>query len=68
MNSPHTPPELINNGINGCYGSGGSMNNAMYRNVFVQGVYVPLSGRDKKRSMRRSKGCCLHQGKQFWDL
>lgn len=40
--------ELITNGT-GAYGSGGSMNNPMYRNIHSEGCYEHLSGRDKRR-------------------
>jgi len=43
----------INNGGLGDYGSGGSMCNPMYRKVCSDGVYVPTSGRGKRRLTER---------------
>ena len=45
--------DLITNGLAGAYGSGGSMNNPMYRNVKSDGCYEHLSGRDKRRLYER---------------
>ena len=45
--------ELITNGLSGAYGSGGSMNNPMYRKVHSEGCYEHLSGRDKRRLYER---------------
>jgi hypothetical protein len=45
--------DLITNGLNGAYGSGGSMNNPMYRNIHSDGCYEHLSGRYKRRLYER---------------
>ena len=45
--------ELITNGYSAAYGSGGSMNNPMYRKVHSDGCYEHLSGRDKRRMFER---------------
>jgi len=43
----------IFNGFEGAYGSGGSMNNPMYRNVCAEGTYESMTGRGKKRLAER---------------
>ena len=58
----------INNGRDGAYGSGGSMCNPMYKQIHTEGLYVPASGRCKKRLIQKAKGICLSKKSQFWDL
>jgi len=58
----------INNGADGAYGSGGSLNNQMYSNVCARGKYVPLSGRGKERYRAKASGECLSRKKKFWEL
>tara|TARA_Y100001938_G_scaffold138327_1_gene203632 strand:+ start:91 stop:315 length:225 start_codon:yes stop_codon:yes gene_type:complete len=41
------------NGFDGAYGSGGSMNNPMYRNICSEGTYEPMTGRSKRRLAER---------------
>ena len=43
----------IDNGMDGSYGSGGSMSNPMYRSICCDGVYVPQTGRNIRRRMER---------------
>ena len=45
----------VNNGLHGAYGSGGCMNNPMYRNVCAKGRYEQISGREKRRYWERRR-------------
>tara|TARA_B100001113_G_scaffold347297_1_gene339503 strand:+ start:34 stop:276 length:243 start_codon:yes stop_codon:yes gene_type:complete len=58
----------INNGNDGAYGSGGSMNNPMYRKIACDGNYEPMSGRGKQRYFKKKNGECLSKKKQFFEL
>ena len=49
-------------------GSGGAMNNPMYRKVCVQGHYEPLGGRSKRRILAKSEGISLGKTKYFWEF
>ena len=61
--------QIIDSGLSGLYGSGGSMNNQMYRNVHSKGIYIPNSGRAKRRFHRRvNEGYCLSKKKKFYQL
>ena len=63
--SPHCE---FNNAIGG-WGSGGSMNNPMYRKICGLGNYEPLSGRGKRRMIEKySYGKCISKKKKFWNL
>ena len=63
--SPHTE---FSNGVGGI-GSGGCMNNKMYRNICQKGTYEPFSGRAKRRMTDKySYGKCLSKKKKFWNL
>ena len=58
----------INNGNDGAYGSGGSMNNPMYRKIACDGHYQRFTGRRKQRHRDRRNGISLSKKKQFWEL
>ena len=58
----------INNGNDGAYGSGGSLNNPMYRNIACDGRYESMTGRGKQRYIKKKKGECLSKKKQFFEL
>ena len=58
----------INNGNDGAYGSGGSMNNPMYRNIACNGNYESMTGRGKQRYIQKKKGGCLSKKKKFFEL
>ena len=45
----------VNNGFKGAYGSGGCMNNPMYRNVCSIGRFEQISGRGKRRLWERRR-------------
>ena len=49
-------------------GSGGAMNNPMYRKVCVQGHYEPLRSRPKRRILAKSEGISLGKTKYFWEF
>lgn len=52
----------------GFSGSGGSMNDQMFRNVCVDGIYTSYSGRQKTRFHKRMRSVCINQKKKFWDM
>ena len=58
----------INNGNDGAYGSGGSMNNPMYLNIACNGNYESMTGRGKQRYIQKKKGKCLSKKKKFFEL
>ena len=58
----------INNGNDGAYGSGGSMNNPMYRNIACDGNYESMTGRGKQRYIQKKNGASLSKKKKFWEL
>jgi len=60
--------DAINNGCDGAYGSGGSMNNPMYRKIACVGNYESMTGRGKQRYIKKKKGECLSKKKQFFEL
>ena len=50
-------------------GSGGEMNNPMYRHIACIGTYEPQTGRCKRRKYAKRKyGLCVSKKKQFWEL
>lgn len=50
------------------FGSGGSPNNPMYRNIACEGHYSPMSGREKTRHIRKSRGVKISKKRYFFDL
>ena len=58
----------ITNGSDGAYGSGGSMNNPMYRKIACDGNYESMTGRGKQRYLKRRNGVSLSRKKKFWEL
>ena len=50
------------------FGSGGSPNNPMYNNIACEGYYSPMSGRGKKRHIRKSRGLSISKKRKFYDL
>ena len=62
-------PHCEFNNATGGFGSGGSMNNPMYRKICCEGTYEPLSGRAKRRMTEKySYGKCISKKKKFWNL
>ena len=53
----------INNGNDGAYGSGGSMNNPMYRNIACNGNYESMTGRGKQRYIKLQRNYGFANGR-----
>lgn len=44
----------VHNGLNGAYGSGGSMGNPMYQSIHSDGHYIPTKMRNYRRARERA--------------